>query len=49
MTEWEITYTVDRENFLTTTVIAPTYTMALLQFVINFPNIEYADARQVDG
>jgi hypothetical protein len=49
MTEWEITYTLDRENFLTTTVSAPTYTMALLQFVIKFPNTEYSDARQVDG
>ena len=49
MTEWEMTYTEDRENYNVAIVTAPTYTMALLQFVINFPNIEYADARQVDG
>ena len=49
MTEWEITYTLDREKFLTTTVTAPTYTMAILRFVIDFPNIEYVDAREING
>ena len=49
MKDWEMTYTKDRENFEATVVTAPTYTMALLQFVIQFPNCECTRARELNG
>ena len=49
MTEWEMTYTEDRENYNVAIVTAPTYTMALLEFVIKFPNCECTRAREIDG
>ena len=49
MTEWEMTYTADREKYDVAIVTAPTYTMALLQFVIQFPNCECTRARELNG
>lgn len=48
MIEWEIIYTADREKFQSATVVAPTYTMAILRFVIDYPNMEYVDARRCE-
>ena len=49
MTEWEMTYTVDRENYDVEIVTAPTYTMALLEFVMRFPNCECTRAREINA
>lgn len=47
MTEWEITYTVDRENFQSATVVASTYTKAILEFMKNCPSAEYTNIKEL--
>ena len=49
MTEWEMTYTEDRENYGVAIVTAPTYTMALLEFVMQFPNCECTRVREINA
>ena len=49
MTEWEMTYTADRENYEVAIVTAPSYTMALLEFVMRFPNCECTRAREINA
>ena len=48
MTEWELTYTADREKYEVAIVTAPTYTMALLEFVMRFPNCECTRAKELN-
>lgn len=40
MIEWEMTYTENRETYSIAIVTAPTYTMAVLEFILRFPNCE---------
>ena len=41
MTPYTVTYTTNGFDLLTTTVEAPTYTMAMLEFVVKYPPERY--------
>jgi hypothetical protein len=47
MTEWEITYTKDRNNFEKAIIVASTYTKALLEFMRNYPSTEYTNIKEL--
>jgi hypothetical protein len=47
MIEWEVTYTADRDNYSAEIIVAPTYTMAVLAFIIKYPNYDYSMVREV--
>lgn len=46
MTEWEMTYTADREKYDMAIVTAPTYTLAVLEFEITHPNCECIEVKE---
>lgn len=47
MRTWKVIYTFDKEYFEEIIVIASTYTKALLEFVIRYPNAEYKEIAEV--
>lgn len=47
MKDWIVTYSTDKVNSKIAIVKAATYTMALLQFMIEHPNCEYTGVFEV--
>lgn len=47
MKNWIVTYSTDKVNRKVAVVKATTYTMALLQFMIEYPNCEYTGVFEV--
>ena len=48
MRTWLITYTPDKERSEVAIVEAPTYTMALVEFMRKFPDCEYTGVFEVE-
>jgi hypothetical protein len=44
---WLITYTPDKERSESTILEAPSYTMALVEFMRKYPNFEYTGVFEV--
>lgn len=48
MSKWRVNYKYNRHHFAAALVEAETYTMALLEFVVRFPNCEYFSLVKVE-
>lgn len=47
MSEWEVTYTTDRECYEVAIVRADTYTLAVLEFMTQYPNCDFTRVREI--
>lgn len=47
MKTWIVKYTPDKENFFEARVVAPSYLMALVQFMIEYPKCEFSEVNEV--